>query len=206
MLEINSIGFSYTRKGTAVINDCSFSLRTAGRCLIVGSNGSGKSTIMDIMTGFKQPPKGNVVINGIDIYKRTKSFSAASKLISYMPASLRFPNTIGVSSILELYAGPYFAQELCCDLGLDKFLDKKYYELSDGYRTRLALNICLSRGAYIFLDEPLKSQDEELKELFPQLLKKYTAGRTVVISSPHVLVGVEWDSVYKLHNGSVKKC
>ncbi len=206
MIELNSIKFSYLRKEQLVLDGCSFCVKSSGLFLIVGDNGSGKSTLLDVITGFKQASEGNVFINGINVYKNSKSLNSISKIISYMPSSLRFPGTLRVSSIIELYCGPYFADELCKELGLEKFMDKKYTELSDGYKTRLALNVCLSKGAYLFLDEPLKSQDEELKKIFPTLLKKYTVGRNVLICSPQSIEGVKWDGVYQLQNGNIQKC
>ncbi len=206
MLELKSIKFSYTRKGPLVLNDCGLKIDSLGLYLVIGSNGSGKSTLMDVMTGFKQPREGKVLVNGVDVYSSTKAHDEVNRLMSYMPSSLRFPDHLYVDSILDMYAGPYFSKTLSQDLGIDKFLDKKYSELSDGFKTRLALNVCLSKGAYVFLDEPLKSQDDELKSMFPDILKKYTVGRTVVICSPQKISGLEWDSLYELDKGGLKKC
>ena len=206
MIEVNSVRFSYLRNGHIVLNDCSASFRSQGLFLIKGTNGSGKSTFLDVVTGFKMPLSGTVIINGINVYKNNNSLKAISRIVSYMPASLRFPNTLTVSYILQHYSGPHFFGELCKVLGLEEFKDKKYSELSDGYKTRLALSICLSKGAYIFLDEPLKSQDEDLKRIFPQILNKYTAGRSVVVCSPQAIQGIDWNNCYELRNGRLAEC
>lgn len=206
MIELKSLMFSYTKNGPLVLDDLSLEIKEQGAYMILGSNGSGKSTLMDVVTGFKQPKKGQALINGVDIYSNTKAQQEAGRIISYMPSSLRFPDHLYVDSIIGLYSGPYSKGRLLKDTGIDSLLNKKYSELSDGFKTRLALSICLSRGAYIFLDEPLKSQDEELKGLFPTLLREHALGRTIVVCSPNDISGVEWKSCYKMEKGSLKRC
>ncbi len=206
MLELRSICFSYLVKGPLILDTLDLKLRGPGAFLILGNNGSGKSTLMDVVSGFKRPAQGKVIINGVDLYGTDTATYELSKLISYMPASLKLPNNLYVDDLLEFYAGPHHPQALCTELGLDKVRNKKYSELSDGYKTRLALNICLSKGAYVFLDEPLKSQDEQLRKLFPLILKKYASGRTVVVCSPHNIDAVEWNTSYAIKNGRLLEC
>ncbi len=188
-----------------MIKDCSVEFKSPSVCLINGGNGSGKSTFMEMMTGFKRPVSGDVIINNVNLYASNKAVSSLRRIISYMPASVRMPLYLDVSYMLKLWMGGFFKDELVSSLGLSHFMGHKYHSLSDGYRNRVHLAIALSRGAFVMLDEPLKSQDDELKELFPELIQKYSAGRTFIVTSPNIIEGVNWDKKFVLSRGALNE-
>ncbi|MCX6112324.1 MAG: ATP-binding cassette domain-containing protein [Proteobacteria bacterium] len=204
MLRIIKTSFSYDCGSPWIIKDCSVEFGSPGTYLISGGNGSGKSTLMDMITGFKKPAMGDVFINNVNLYSSTKTISSLRKIISYMPASLRMPLYLDVSYILDMWMGGYFRDELISALNLHPFMDHKYHSLSDGYRNRVHLAVALSRGAFVLLDEPLKSQDDELKKIFPELISKCRAGRTFIVTSPNIIDDVKWDKKFVLDRGMLK--
>ncbi|MEI6092434.1 MAG: ATP-binding cassette domain-containing protein [bacterium] len=201
MLKIVNTSFSYGSLSPYIIRDCSAEFESPGVSLISGSNGCGKSTLMDIMTGFKSPHAGNVFINNVNVYSSQKSVSTLRKIISYMPSSLRMPLYLDVSYLLNLWMGNLYKSELITMLKLSPFMDHKYYSLSDGYRNRVHLAIALSRGSFVFLDEPLKSQDEDLKKIFSDIITMSSKGRTFIITTPDNIDGLKHSKKLVLSRG-----
>ncbi|MFH1224081.1 MAG: ATP-binding cassette domain-containing protein [Pseudomonadota bacterium] len=187
-----------------MLNKCAAEIPTPSMTLITGRNGSGKSTLLDILSGFKQPRLGQVRINNVELYSSERSVRELRTLVSYMPASLRLPAHLTVSYIFDLWGGSYFSNEILNALNLTDFMRHRYSQLSDGYKHRVNLAVCISRGGMVFLDEPLRSQDDELKKFFPEFISKYMKNRTLIATSPDVIDGVKWDKVYTLENGELK--
>ena len=204
MINIQTIDFSYDKFSHKVLSNCSFNFYSTTKNLILGDNGSGKSTLMDMLSGFKKPQNGKVYINRVDIYKSAAAVTTLRKTLSYMPSALRLPPYLDVDYILKLWMGGYYSHDLVEMLGLNVFLRHRYLHLSDGYKTRVHLAIALSRGGVVLLDEPLRSQDEELCKLFPRLLDLCSKGRTFIVSSPIVIGGVKWDSTSRLKGGKLQ--
>ena len=201
MLHISNVSFSYGSMYPFIIRDCSTEFDSPGIYLISGTNGCGKSTLMDIISGFKSPSNGRILINKIDLYSSQKSISTLRKIISYMPSSLRMPLYLDVSYLLDLWMGSICKNELISVLNLSPFMNHKYHSLSDGYRNRVHLAVALSRGSFVLLDEPLKSQDEELKRIFPELINTCANGRTFIITSPDNVDGLKYSKKFTLNRG-----
>jgi ABC-2 type transport system ATP-binding protein len=203
MILISKVNFRYERASKMVLNDCSLGFSSPGKFLIVGENASGKSTLMDMLSGFKAPLSGSVKINNVDLYSSLSSIRDLRRIISYMPSSLVLPANLKVSYLLDLWGGAYFMDQVLRDLDMEAFMDFQYRKLSDGYRNRLHMAIALSRGSYILMDEPLKSQDDELRLVFPSLVDKYLKGRTLIVSSPNYIDNIKWNSVFKMQGGKL---
>ena len=204
MVNLESVSFSYDRFSHKVLSNCTVKFPPRTISLVQGGNGSGKSTFMDIISGFKRPQKGKVLVNRVEMYADQNNVTTLRKNISYMPSALKLPAHLDVGYILRSWVGGYRSKELTELLGLEPFLRHKYLHLSDGYKNRVHLAIALSRGNIVLLDEPLKSQDDGLCKVFPKLMSLCSTGRTFIISSPIAIDGVKWDKVLKLKDGELK--
>lgn len=203
LINIEGIDFSYEKFSQKVLSGCSASFDSNSINLILGENGSGKSTLMDVISGFKKPQNGSVVINRVKMYSGADTVPALRKIISYMPSALKLPPHLDVEYMLSLWMGAYRSSELLELLNLNNFMGHKYLHLSDGYKTRVHLAIALSKGSIVLLDEPLKSQDDELCNVFPKLLDISAKGRTIIVASPISIDGVKWNSVRKIKGGKL---
>ena len=164
----------------------------------VGENGSGKTTIMRLLTGLAELSGGSFSIFGIDnknplIYKERKKIAAIVEVPSFVPSMTPIENII----YQEKYLGVKLTSEerisLLKKVHLEDALKKKVKNFSLGMRQRLAIALCLiNKPRILMLDEPMNGLDPEgiveLRELLISLNKE--EGITILISS-HILSELE---------------
>ena len=164
----------------------------------VGENGSGKTTIMRLLTGLAEPTSGSFALFGVgnkdrNIHNVKKQVSAIVEVPSFIPSLTALQNM----KYLELYQGVKLTDEQRMELlkkvHLDHVANKKAKTYSLGMRQRLAIALALiSKPKLMFLDEPMNGLDPEgiaeLRELLIELNQK--EGLTILISS-HILSELE---------------
>lgn len=164
----------------------------------VGENGSGKTTIMRLLTGLAEPTSGSFTLFGVEnkdnkIYEVRKNISAIVEATSLVPSMTAKQNL----RYFELYTGTSFTEEekdeLLRKVNLGDVGDKKVRNYSLGMRQRLGIAMALmNKPKLMFLDEPMNGLDPEgiaeLRDLLIELNQK--DGITVLISS-HILSELE---------------
>lgn len=164
----------------------------------VGENGSGKTTIMRLVTGLAEPTRGSYSLFGIErrdrrIHNARKQISAIVETASLVPSLTAIENM----RYQELYSGirltPKERNELLVKVHLENVGNKKVKNFSLGMRQRLAIALALmNKPKLMLLDEPMNGLDPEgiaeLRELLIELNK--SEGITVLISS-HILSELE---------------
>jgi iron complex transport system ATP-binding protein len=90
--DLNGVSFSYSEK--AVIDDISMSFAPGRFCGIIGPNGCGKTTLLDLLAKHRQPTSGRITYNGKDL--RSYSIKELSKEIALVPQNfyINFPFTV----------------------------------------------------------------------------------------------------------------
>lgn len=155
-LKIENLSRSYRSK--RALNGVNLALSGGDTCLLLGPNGSGKTTMMKIIAGLVAPSSGNVLVNGEELK------TAHKNQIAYMPTENFFYNYMNVQD-----AGRYYA-DFFSDFSLDGFknavmraeLDLKapVRTLSSGMAAKLRLCLTLNRNAPIMMfDEPINGVD-----------------------------------------------
>ena len=164
----------------------------------VGENGSGKTTIMRLVTGLANPTSGEYSLFGINFRDRAineakKQISAIVETVSLVPSLTAKQNMI----YQEMYRGIKLSEEereaLLKKVKLSDVENKKVRNYSLGMRQRLGIALALmSKPKLMFLDEPMNGLDPEgiaeLRDLLIELNQK--EGITVLISS-HILSELE---------------
>ena len=164
----------------------------------VGENGSGKTTIMRLLTGLAEPSGGSFTLCGVKntdrkIYQVRQQLSAIVEATSLVPTMTAKENMI----YQELYLGLKLSEEERDDLlkkvHLEDVGNKKVKNFSLGMRQRLGIALSLiNKPKLMLLDEPMNGLDPEgiaeLRDLLINLNK--TDGITVLISS-HILSELE---------------
>ena len=176
------------------VNDISFSIPTGEIVGLLGPNGAGKTTTMRMITGYLEPSKGSVKIDGIDVVENPVE---TKKKIGYMPESAPVYADMIVSDYLEYVAKlegcdpqervPYLA-DIC---GLREVMHKNIGDLSRGNKQRVGLaHALMGDPEILILDEPTSGLDPNQVMQVRSLIKKIGETRTVIIST-HILSEVE---------------
>jgi gliding motility-associated transport system ATP-binding protein len=178
---------------TLAVNHVSFRVEKGEIIGLLGPNGSGKTTIMRILTGFFPPTSGKALIGGLDVAEHSLE---TRRRVGYLPENMVLYPDLSVSALLEFGARVReldskttrdridFSLETC---GLKDVRRKLIGKLSKGYRQRVGIaQAILSDPEVLILDEPTVGLDPrqvvEIRELIRSL-----AGRSTVLLSTHIL-------------------
>ena len=178
---------------TRAVNHVSFKVEKGEIIGLLGPNGSGKTTIMRILTGFFPPTGGRALIGGLDVADRSLE---TRRRIGYLPENMVLYPDLNVTALLEFAARVRgldskttrdrmeYAIKTC---GLGEVRRKLIGKLSKGYRQRVGIaQAILSDPEVLILDEPTVGLDPrqvvEIRELIRSL-----AGRSTVLLSTHIL-------------------
>ena len=179
------------------INSISFQVNKGDILGFLGPNGAGKSTTMKIATGYLPPTSGDVIVNGFDIVKESKS---ARAIIGYLPEHNPLYLDMFVHEYLAFIASLHHINglerknriaemiQLC---GLTKEQNKKIGSLSKGYRQRVGLaQALLHNPEVLILDEPTTGLDPNQLAEIRALIKQISKDKTVILST-HIMQEVK---------------
>ena len=172
----------------------SFDIKQGDYISIVGTNGSGKTSLLKVILGLKTPTSGRVTYNGI-----------ARDEIGYMPQQTDFQKDFpascqeivlsGLAARRFLRVGYSFEEKKICRdnmarLGIEDLIRRPYGELSGGQQQRvlLARALCAS-GRLLLLDEPLTGLDPVMSQEFYAILAALCKEGTAIVMVSHDIRG-----------------
>lgn len=217
IVEVKSLYKIYGKGDTKVTAVCNVNLNIKrGQFVsIIGESGSGKSTLLHMLGGIDKPSKGNVFIEGENIYEYNddKLSGLRRKKIGFI---FQDYNLIPMLSVEENIKMPIllddkkvdekFVNDLMTELKLD--IRKKHmpFELSGGQQQRVSIARALSNNPEIILaDEPTgnldKKSSEEVIFLLSSLVKKY--GKTLILITHDMELANLADRVIKIEDGVI---
>ena len=178
---------------------------------LLGSNGAGKSTTINILLGFLKPDKGEAFIDGINV---TANVDSARKKIGYISENVNlYPYLTGIENLNYFckIAGEDYNDEalskILNDCGLDSdAINKKVGSYSKGMRQKVGIAIAFAKKAKVLLlDEPASGLDPlastELSSTLKSLAKK---GAAVLMASHDIFrVRETCDRIGIIKNGSL---
>ena len=180
---------------------------------LLGSNGAGKSTTINILLGFLDPNSGEAFINGINaISEKLK----ARKNIGYIPENVNlYPYLTGIEN-LDYFcklAGKNYnrgkLKEVLLECGLDLIsMDKKLDAYSKGMRQKVGIAIALAKEANVFLlDEPASGLDPLASTELSSILKKLSNIGAAILMASHDIFRIRetCDRIGILKNGELVK-
>ncbi|WP_166237759.1 ABC transporter ATP-binding protein [Paenibacillus turpanensis] len=178
-----------------IVEDLNFSIPTGKITALVGSNGSGKSTILKTLARILKPAGGNVFLDGKCIHKQ--STKEVAKQLAILPQNPTAPDGLTVSELIGYGRFPHqkgfgslskedkdviqWAIEVT---GMTDFCDRPVDQLSGGQRQRAWIAMALAQQTDIlFLDEPTTYLDMAHQLEVLKLLEKLNAeeGRTIIM-------------------------
>ena len=214
MLSAQDLALDY-RTGTAVaraVDTVSLSVERGSFVGLIGPSGSGKSSLMYLLSGLKRPTRGMVAFDGQDYREmsspglmrlRRQRYGFVFQqhfLINYLSA---FENVL-VGAVKRNHEVVAYAQELLRRVGLGDKLRQRPYQLSIGERQRVAVARALvHRPAIVFADEPTASLDQATGREVINLLVDYRrrAGGSVVVVTHDPAMLTDADRVLQMRDG-----
>jgi ATP-binding cassette, subfamily B, putative efflux pump len=191
-IDFEDVYFEYD-ENVAVLKGISFHAQAGTTTALVGSSGSGKSTILSLVLNFIQPKKGRVLIDEKDLqtvklrdYRRQLGVVLQDNFLfdGSILDNIRFSNP--QASLAEI-------KEVCRIANADEFIEKfpdgyetivgeRGVKLSGGQRQRIAIaRALLANPRILILDEATSSLDSESEALIQEGLRRLRAGRTTFV-------------------------
>lgn len=191
MIEVKNVTKKYGN--FTAVDNITFTVKDGEVVGLLGQNGAGKSTTMNMITGFIEPTEGNIVINGFDIMKKPLK---AKKQIGYMPENVplyteltvkEFVTYMAELKLVERKIRKQEVENVIKETGLQEVENKLIRNLSRGYKQRVSMaGALVGNPEVLILDEPTVGLDPkqiiEIRNLIKNLGKKHT-----VILSSHIL-------------------
>ena len=173
-------------------NNVSLNIKPGELVAIIGGSGAGKSTILNCLCGYLPPAKGNVYINGINLYQ---NFDSLKKLIGYVPQSDIVYDNLTLYDMLSYTAKLRLPRDISeaeqeeaieRSIRLVELTDKKnsfIKSLSGGQKKRASIAVeLLSDPNLLFLDEPASGLDPGTeRNLMCSLREMADSGKTVIL-------------------------
>ena len=164
----------------------------------VGENGSGKTTIMRMLTGLAEPTKGSFTLCGVsnksmEIYNVRKKMSAIVETTTLIPTMTAKDNMIYQEQFLGIKLTNEDRDNLLKLVHLDKVGNKKAKDFSLGMRQRLGIALSLmNKPEIMLLDEPMNGLDPQgIADLRDLLIELNIKEHITVIISSHILSELE---------------
>ncbi len=180
---------------------------------LLGSNGAGKSTTINILLGFLNPNSGEAFINGINaVSEKLKT----RKSIGYIPENVNlYPYLTGIENLdyfCKLAGKNYNREKLkkvLLECGLDLIsIDKKLDTYSKGMRQKVGIAIALAKEANVYLlDEPASGLDPLASTELSSILKKLSKSGAAILMASHDIFRIRetCDRIGILKNGELVK-
>ena len=186
MLKINDLVFSYSGNSCKVFNDFSLSFEKGAVYGLLGLNGTGKSTLLYLLTGLLRPQQGSVLYKGEDVQKRLPSTLSDMFIV---PEEFELPK-MSIKRYAALYSGfyPRFSYEQLLQnlamFGLDDSV--VFNNLSMGQQKKAYMCFALAANtSLLVMDEPTNGLDIPSKSEFRRLIASNMSDDKTIIISTH---------------------
>ncbi|MCB5061881.1 ABC transporter ATP-binding protein/permease [Streptococcus mutans] len=215
-LEFDNVTFAYPGETESpVLHDISFKARPGETIAFIGSTGSGKSSLVNLIPRFYDVTLGRILVDGVDV--RDYNLKALRQKIGFTPQkALLFTGTIGENlkygkrdaSLAELHSAADIAQaKEFIESRAEKFdshLAEGGSNLSGGQKQRLSIARAVVKKPDIYIfDDSFSALDYKTDSLLRQRLKEVTGSSTVLIVAQRVGTIMNADQIIVLDEGEI---
>lgn len=191
MIEVKNVSKKYGK--FYAVRDINFSIKDGEIVGFLGRNGAGKSTTMNMITGFIEPTEGTIIVNGYDVDRKPQK---VKELIGYMPEGTPLYSDLTVKEFVSYMADlkkvpgkerKAAVEKAIKETGLEKVQNKLTKNLSRGYKQRVSMaGAIVGEPKILILDEPTVGLDPAQVIEIRELIKSFRKNHTVILSS-HIL-------------------
>jgi len=213
-IKFDQVSFAY-QEGKEVLNNVSFNAPSGSVTALVGTSGSGKSTIAGLVATFLNPESGKITIDGTDLTEVTLS-SYRQHLGVVLQDDFLFEGTIRENI---LFPRPNATEEQLLSAvkagyvneftdrfedGLDTLIGERGVKLSGGQRQRIAIaRAILADPKIIILDEATSNLDTQSEALIQQSLAELMKGRTTFVIAHRLSTIRQASQILVIENGRI---
>lgn len=206
VIEVEQVRRTYAG-GFQAVNDISFSVGEGELFALLGTNGAGKTSTVEMLEGLARPSGGSVRVLGHDPYTER---ALVRRRTGVMLQEGGFPSDLTVKETIQMWAGCTSGArptgEALDLVGLGKRVGVRVKQLSGGEKRRLDLALALlGRPEVLFLDEPTTGLDAEGRRDTWDLVQALRDGGTTVLLTTHYLEEAEGlaDRLAIMHEGRI---
>ncbi|MBI4669546.1 MAG: ATP-binding cassette domain-containing protein [Elusimicrobia bacterium] len=204
-------------EGDNVLSNVSFEAKPGEIVAFVGETGSGKTTILRLLTRLNDPQKGRILIDGKDI-KTVQRKSLVEQMAVVPQESLLFTGTIRENLLiakedaseeemlqaLKAAKADFVFDQKIFPQGLDTDIGSRGDRLSGGQKQRIAIaRAFLRRANLLILDEPTSDLDNESERLIQEALAKLMRGRTTFVVAHRLTTIQNADKIVVMDKGKI---
>lgn len=209
------VGFRFPGAEVATLCDISFTLEPGKTYALIGSTGSGKSTVVNLLERFYDPTSGRITIDGIDISQMRQDDLRA--LISYVPQkttlftgtiadNIRYGNASASDDDVVRAAKDAAAYDFIMEKedGFGTQITQAGGGLSGGQKQRVSIARAMAKRSGLFVfDDSFSALDFKTDAAVRANISRATRGATVLIVAQRVAAAMDADEVIVLDNGHV---
>lgn len=213
IFQVKHLNYRFEFNAPNILNDIDFKLQKGKSYAILGPNGVGKTTLLKVMTQQLEQLSGSIILNNQKVDKLGSKFYSQLFVLPQNPALLFVSDTVAGEISYQLQQNGQKISEQVVNDYLEKYhlsdiKNTSPYDISGGQQEYLALVIGLIKDpVLLFLDEPTKGLDPNMKQKVTSLLQVYQkSGGTIFANTHDVLFSTQYfDFVSLMFDGQLGK-
>lgn len=215
-IEFNSVSFAY-EPGKPVVDNITFKAPAGSVTALVGTSGSGKTTIAGLAASFLTPDSGLITVDGVDLSKVSlSSYRAQLGVVlqddflfeGTIRENILFPRPDATEEQLQGAVNAAHVQEFTnrFEKGLDTLIGERGIKLSGGQRQRIAIaRALLANPRVLILDEATSNLDTESETFIQASLKGLMKGRTTFVIAHRLSTIRQADQILVIEGGQIRE-
>lgn len=213
MIEAANICKSFKNGTVKVLKDVSVKIDRGSFVIILGASGSGKSTILNVLSGLERPDSGSITVNGQDITSMTdKNLTRFRRAqVGFIFQQYHLLENLNVDKNVKMGADLIKNKdyrEIINKVGLSEKLNAKPSELSGGEQQRVCIARALAKKPnLLFLDEPTGALDETTgRAVLDYIINlQRESGFTMIMVTHNANIADTADTVIKMNSGKISE-
>ena len=217
-VEFKNVSFKYPDADEYLLKDISFKANKGDTVAFIGSTGSGKSTLINLIPRFYDATEGEVLVDGINVKNYTQEFlhdkigyvpqkavmfnGTVKSNISYGDNGKEKPTDEQIKKAIEVAQGTEFVEKM--DGQYDAHMAQGGTNVSGGQKQRLSIARAIARNPEIYIfDDSFSALDYKTDSVLRKELKKYTSDATSLIVAQRIGTIMNADQIIVLDEGKI---